>query len=128
MCAVWWKIMSISCQISHLGYVCSVPIYAHPRIYPKPAQLCNKLPKYMINFANLISKLKLMPYPMGNCFTGWRDRSCQTPEKDVLYIITAGSVRRVHSPGGASYFLFLSRQFDVIASFSYLVLVRPLVS
>ena len=28
-------------------------------------------------------------------------------------------VRRAHSPGGASYFLFLSRQCDVIASFSF---------
>ena len=38
--------------------------------------------------ANLISKLnfyKLIPYPMDNCFTGRRDRSRQTPEKDVLY-------------------------------------------
>ena len=37
--------------------------------------------------ANLISKLnfyKLIPYPMDNCFTGRRDRSRQTPEKDVL--------------------------------------------
>ena len=58
-------------------------------------------------------------YPMDNCFTGRRDRSRQTPEKDVLYIIPAGPVRRVHSPGGASYFLFLSRQRDVIASFSF---------
>ena len=56
---------------------------------------------------------------MDNCFTGRRDRSRQTPEKDVLYIIPAGPVRRVHSPGGASYFLFLSRQRDVIASFSF---------
>ena len=56
---------------------------------------------------------------MDNCFTGLRDRSRQTPEKDVLYRIPAGPVWRVHSPGGASYFLFLSRQRDVIASFSF---------
>ena len=46
-------------------------------------------------FANLISKLnfyKLIPYPMDNCFTGRRDRSRQTPEKDVLYILPAGPV------------------------------------
>ena len=49
-------------------------------------------------------------YPMDNCFTGRRDRSRQTSEKDILYIIPAGPARRVHSPGGASYFLFLSRQ------------------
>ena len=58
-------------------------------------------------------------YPMDNCFTGHCDRSSQTSEKDVLYIIPAGPVRRTHSPGGASYFLFLSRQCDVIASFSF---------
>ena len=56
---------------------------------------------------------------MDNCFTGQRERSHQTSEKDVLYIIPAGPARRVHSPGGASYFLFLSRQRDVIASFSF---------
>ena len=44
-------------------------------------------------------------YPMDNCFTGWRDRSRQTPEKDVLYIIPAGPVSSVHSLGGASYLL-----------------------
>ena len=60
------------------------------------------------NIANLISKLnfyKLIPYPMDNCFTGRRDRSRQTPEKDVLYIILAGPVSSVHSLGGASYLL-----------------------
>ena len=54
---------------------------------------------------------------MDNCFTGRRDRSRQTSEKDVLYIISAGPARRVHSPGGASF--FLSRHCDVIASFSF---------
>ena len=60
------------------------------------------------HIANLISKLnfyKLIPYPMDNCFTGRRDRSRQTPEKDVLYIIPAGPVSSVHSLGGASYLL-----------------------
>ena len=88
-------------------------------------------PDHASNIANLISKLnfyKLIPYPMDNCFTGRRDRSHQTPEKDVLYRIPAGPVRRVHSPGGASYFLFLSRHRDVMASFLCLVLVIPLVS
>ena len=63
---------------------------------------------YHEKLANLISKLnfyKLIPYPMDNCFTGWRDRSRQTPEKDVLYIILAGPVSSVHSLGGASYLL-----------------------
>ena len=58
--------------------------------------------------ANLISKLnfyKLIPYAMDNCFTSRRDRSRQTPEKDVLYIIPAGPVSSVHSLGGASYLL-----------------------
>ena len=31
-------------------------------------------------------------YPMANCFTGQHDRSRQTPEKDVPYIIPAGPV------------------------------------
>ena len=44
-------------------------------------------------------------YPMDNYFTGRRDRSRQTPEKDVLYIIPAGPVSSVHSLGGASYLL-----------------------
>ena len=56
---------------------------------------------------------------MDNCFTGRRDLSRQTSEKDSLYIILAGPVRRAHSPGGASYFLFLSRERDVKASFSF---------
>ena len=46
-------------------------------------------------FANLISKLnfyKLIPYPMDNFFTGRRDLSRQTPEKDILYTIPAGPV------------------------------------
>ena len=58
-------------------------------------------------------------YPMDNCFTGRHDWSRQTSEKDILYIILAGPVIRAHSPGGASYFLFLSRQRDVIASFLF---------
>ena len=75
---------------------------------------------YYQKFANLISKLnfyKLIPYPMDNCFTGRRDRSRQTPEKDVLYIILAGPVSSVHSLGGASYLLPV-RQSDVSSSFS----------
>ena len=56
--------------------------------------LCEKNPKER-KIANLISKLnfyKLIPYPMDNCFTGRCNRSHQTPEKDVLYIIPAGPV------------------------------------
>ena len=41
-------------------------------------------------------------YPMDNCFTGRRDQSRQTPEKDVLYIIPAGPVSSVYLLGGAS--------------------------
>ena len=70
---------------------------------------CKKTSFYCVNTS----------YPMDKCFTGRRDRSRQTSEKDVLYIIPAGPARRVHSPGGASYFLFLSRQRDVIVSFSF---------
>ena len=53
------------------------------------------MPAFHKQIANLISKLnfyKLIPYPMDNCFTGRRDRSRQTPEKDVLYILPAGPV------------------------------------
>ena len=42
---------------------------------------------------------------MDNYFTGRRDRACQTPEKDVLYIIPAGLVSSVHLLGDASYLL-----------------------
>ena len=31
-------------------------------------------------------------YPIDNCFNGRCDRSRQTPEKDVLYIVPAGPV------------------------------------
>ena len=51
-------------------------------------------------------------------FTGRRDRSRQTPEKDVLYIIPAGPVSSVHSLGGASYLLPVC-QSDVSPSFSF---------
>ena len=50
---------------------------------------------FLARFSNLISKLnfyKLIPYPMDNCFTGRRDWSRQTPEKDVLYTLPAGLV------------------------------------
>ena len=107
-----------------LLYIYKMGVHWYFRFVVKTADNRDKI-------ANLISKLnfyKLIPYPMDNCFTGRHDRSRQTPEKDVLYIIPAGPVRRVHSPGGASYFLFLSRQCDVIASFLCLILVRPLVS
>ena len=45
--------------------------------------------------SNLISKLnfyKLIPYLMDNCFTGRRNQSRQTLEKDILYILPAGPV------------------------------------
>ena len=81
--------------------------------------------------ANLISKLnfyKLIPYPMDNCFTGQHDRSRQTPEKDVLYIIPAGPVTECAFARWRIVLPLLSRQRDVIASFSCLILLRPLVS
>ena len=58
---------------------------------------------------------------MDNCFTGRRDQSRQTPEKDVLYIIPAGPVSSVHSLGGASSFSFgacsVQTRFEVISKF-----------
>ena len=81
--------------------------------------------------ANLISKLnfyKLIPYPMDNCFTGWRDRSRQTSEKDVLYIIPAVPVTECAFARWRIVLPLLSRQCDIIASFLCLILLRPLVS
>ena len=60
---------------------------------------------FVSRLANLHFYCVNTSYPMDNCFTGRRDRSRQTPEKDVLYIIPAGPVSSVHSLGGASYLL-----------------------
>ena len=60
------------------------------------------------NIANLISKLnfcKLIPYPMDNCYSGWRRLARQTPEKDVLCFHRLAGPSTVHSPGGAWYLL-----------------------
>ena len=59
------------------------------------ANLCFSIFWQKFKIANLTSKLnfyKLIPYPMDNCFTGRRDRSHQTSEKDVLYILPAGPI------------------------------------
>ena len=56
---------------------------------------------------------------MDNCFTGRRNRSCQTPEKDVLYILPAGPVTECAFARWRIILPFLSRQSDVIASFSF---------
>ena len=58
-------------------------------------QLCETVAKHPFYCVNT-------SYPMDNCFTGRRDRSRQTPEKDVLYIIPAEPASSVHSLGGAS--------------------------
>ena len=54
---------------------------------------------------------------MDNCFTSRRDRSRQTSEKNVLYILPAGPVTECAFAGDAS--CFLSRHRDIIASFSF---------
>ena len=82
-------------------------------------------------FANLISKLnfyKLIPYPMDNML----NRSAQTGPPNIR------KRRPVFPPAGRSVVLctpqmaprtsFLSRQPDVIASFSLSKPLRPLVS
>ena len=54
-------------------------------IHIKPYYYCSlrvKLYFYCVNTS----------YPMDNCLTSQRDRSRQTPEKDVLYILPAGPV------------------------------------
>ena len=58
-------------------------------------------------------------YPMDNCFTGRHDRTRQTPEKDVLYILPAGPVTECAFARWRIVLPFLSRQSDVIASFSF---------
>ena len=54
-------------------------------------------------------------YPMDNCFTGRRNWSRQMTEKVILYKLPAGGYIRQVSP----HVYFLSRQDDVIASFSF---------
>ena len=56
---------------------------------------------------------------MDNCFTVRRDRSRQTSEKDVLYIIPAGPVTECAFARWRIILPLLSRQCDVIASFSF---------
>ena len=81
--------------------------------------------------ANLLSKLnfyKLIPYPMDNCFTRRRDRSCQTPEKDVQYRIPAGPVTEC---AFARWCIVLPSCLDSVTSwhlFRCLNTLRPLVS
>ena len=58
-------------------------------------------------------------YPMDNCFTGRRDRSRQTSEKEVLYILPTGLVTECAFARWYIVLPFLSRQCDVIASFSF---------
>ena len=56
---------------------------------------------------------------MDNCFTGRRDRSRQTSEKDVLHIIPAGPLTECAFARWRIVLALLSRQRDVIASFSF---------
>ena len=58
---------------------------------------------------------------MDNCFTGRRDWSCQTSEKDHP---AAGPVTECALPGGARYIISCLVINDVIASFSCLILLR----
>ena len=58
-------------------------------------------------------------YPMDNCFTGRRDRSRQTSEKDVLYILPAGPVTGCAFARWRIVLHFLFTPLDVIASFSF---------
>ena len=56
---------------------------------------------------------------MDNCFTGRRDRSRQTSEKDVLYILPAGPVTECAFARWRIVLHFLFTPLDVIASFSF---------
>ena len=53
---------------------------------------------------------------MVNCFTGRRDRSCQMPEKDVLYIIPAGPVTEC---AFARWHIVLPSCLDIVMSASF---------
>ena len=55
---------------------------------------------------------------MDFCFTGRRDRSRQTTEKVILYKLPAGPFTEC-TFGVSPRAYFLSRQDDVIASFSF---------
>ena len=55
---------------------------------------------------------------MDNCFTGWRDRSRQTPEKGPVYT-TGRTGHRVCIRYVVHHTSFLSRQRDIMASFSF---------
>ena len=56
-------------------------------------------------------------YPMDNCFS--TDRSRQTSEKDVLYILPAGPVTECAFARWRMVLHFLFTPLDVIASFSF---------
>ena len=56
---------------------------------------------------------------MDNCFTGRRDRSRQTSEKDVLYILPAGPVTECAFVRWRIVLHILFTPLDVIASFSF---------
>ena len=56
---------------------------------------------------------------MDNCFAGRRDRSRQTSEKDVLYILPAGPVTECAFARWRIVLHFLFTPLDVIASFSF---------
>ena len=56
---------------------------------------------------------------MDNCFTGRRDRSRQTSEKDVLYKLPAGPVTECAFARWRIVLSFLSKHCEVIASFSF---------
>ena len=59
-------------------------------------------------------------YPMDNCFTGWRDRSRQLAEKDVLYILPAGPVMEC---AFARWRIILPSCLDILMSYHLFRLV-----
>ena len=60
-------------------------------------------------------------YPMDSCFTGWRDRSHQTPEKDVLYILLAGPVTECSF---ARWRIVVPSCLDIVTSYHLFCLAR----
>ena len=92
---VWFSLNKLSLNVSKTNYM----IFSNKNIKDGDASIIfngqeikevqyTKFLGVLINkISNLISKLnfyKLIPYPMDNCFTGRRDQSRQTSEKDHI--------------------------------------------
>ena len=81
-----------NCEKLRLGYIPSLEEGAVDLSQEVEERLRKQVNIAFINSLNEPFYCVNTSYPMDNCFTGRRDRSRQTPEKDVLYILPAGPV------------------------------------